>query len=141
VDVLTALKAMTIWAAYQQFEEGSKGSIEVGKLADLVILSEDPTAVPPDDLEAIQVTETIKEGATIFALTPEEIRKGDLMLPGGKAPTPFEDFLNTASVYRDLGLSGRPMRPGMPVRQLARAPHDRGCVTRLLDDIIAQAVL
>jgi predicted amidohydrolase YtcJ len=141
VDVLTALKAMTIWAAYQQFEEGSKGSIEVGKLADLVILSDDPTAVPPDDLEAIQVTETIKEGATIFALTPEEIRKGELMLPGGKAPTPFEDFLNTASVYRDLGLSGRPLRPGMPVRQMARAPHDRGCVTRLLDDIIAQAVL
>jgi predicted amidohydrolase YtcJ len=39
-----------------------------GKLADLVILSDDPTAVPPDDIEAITVTETIKEGVTILAL-------------------------------------------------------------------------
>jgi predicted amidohydrolase YtcJ len=143
VDVMTALKAMTLWAAYQQFEEDSKGSIEVGKLADLVILSDDPTAVAPDDIEAIRVTETIKEGATIFALTPEEIKKGELMLPGGNAATPFEDFLNTASVYRDLVPPDRPMRFGAAslLRQMAKAPHDRGCVTRLLDDIIAQAAL
>jgi predicted amidohydrolase YtcJ len=143
VDVLTALKAMTIWAAYQQFEEASKGSIEVGKLADLVILSDDPTAVPVDDIEAITVTETIKEGVTIFALTPDEIIKGELMLPGGNAATPLQDFLNVASVYRDFGPTDRPLRPGMAsvIRQMANAPHDRGCVTRLLDDIIAQAVL
>ena len=48
VDVMTALKAMTIWPAYQHFEEAPKGSIEVGKLADLVILSDDPTAVAPE---------------------------------------------------------------------------------------------
>lgn len=143
VDVMTALKAMTIWAAYQQFEEGSKGSIEAGKLADLVILSNDPTAVDPDDIEAIKVTETIKEGATIFALTPEEIKKGELMLPGGNAATPFEDFLNTASVYRDLAPPGRPLRFGAAslMRQISNAPHDRGCVSRLLNDILAKAAL
>lgn len=143
VDVLTGLKAMTLWAAYQQFEEGSKGSIEVGKLADMVILSDDPTEVPPDEIEKIQVTATIKEGVTIFALTPDEIIKGDLMLPRGAPDVPFQRFLNAASVYRDFTASGGPMRPGMAsvLRQMANAPHDRGCVTRLLDDIVARAVL
>jgi predicted amidohydrolase YtcJ len=68
VDVITALKAMTIWPAWQHFEEGTKGSIEPGKLADLVILSADPTAVDPETLDRIEVVETIKEGATIFRL-------------------------------------------------------------------------
>jgi len=67
VDVMTALKAMTIWPAYQHFEEEHKGSIEVGKLADLVILSEDPTAVDPETLDRIKVVETIKEGRSIYA--------------------------------------------------------------------------
>jgi predicted amidohydrolase YtcJ len=66
VDVITALKAMTIWPAYQHFEEATKGSLEPGKLADFVILSQDPTAVKPDTIADIKVTETIKEGKTIF---------------------------------------------------------------------------
>ena len=44
VDVVTALKAMTIWPAWQHFEEDAKGTLEVGKLADLVILSDNPTS-------------------------------------------------------------------------------------------------
>lgn len=60
VDVMTALKAMTIWPAYQSFEEDQKGSIEVGKLADLVILSGDPTAGDPETLDRLVVTETIR---------------------------------------------------------------------------------
>jgi predicted amidohydrolase YtcJ len=66
VDVITALKSMTLWAAYQKFEENSKGSLEVGKLADMAILSADPTAVDPTTIDQIKVTETIKEGKTIF---------------------------------------------------------------------------
>jgi predicted amidohydrolase YtcJ len=48
VSVETALKAMTIWAAWQHFEEDTKGTIEVGKLADLVILSDNPLSVPEE---------------------------------------------------------------------------------------------
>lgn len=70
VDVITALKAMTIWPAYHHFEEKTKGSLEVGKLADFAILSKDPTAVEPTTIADIKVTETVKEGKTIFRLEP-----------------------------------------------------------------------
>jgi hypothetical protein len=65
VPVATALKAMTIWSAHQHFEEASKGSIEVGKLADFVVLSDNPMSVDPEALAALKVVETIKEGASI----------------------------------------------------------------------------
>jgi predicted amidohydrolase YtcJ len=70
VDVITALKAMTIWPAYHHFEEKTKGSLEVGKFADFAILSKDPTAVRPTTIADIKVAETIKEGKTIFRLEP-----------------------------------------------------------------------
>ena len=66
VPVATALKAMTIWAAHQHFEEATKGSIEVGKLADFVVLSDNPISVDPEALAALKVVETIKEGASIY---------------------------------------------------------------------------
>jgi predicted amidohydrolase YtcJ len=72
VDVITALKAMTIWPAWQKHEEASKGSIEPGKLADFVILSDDPTAVDPETIDQLDVVETIKEGETIYTRTPKE---------------------------------------------------------------------
>jgi len=62
---------MTIWPAWQHFEEDKKGSIEVGKLADLIILSEDPTAIDQETLDTIKVLTTIKEGSVIFALEQE----------------------------------------------------------------------
>jgi predicted amidohydrolase YtcJ len=66
VPVATALKAMTIWPAWQHFEENNKGSIEVGKLADFVILSNNPLTVPEDDLAGLTIIETIKEGKSIY---------------------------------------------------------------------------
>jgi predicted amidohydrolase YtcJ len=66
VDVMTALKAMTIWPAWQHFEEDDKGSIEVGKIADFVILSADPTAVDPETLADLQVLVTVKDGEVIY---------------------------------------------------------------------------
>lgn len=66
VPVTTALKAMTIWAAHQHFEEATKGSIEVGKLADFAVLSDNPMTVDPDKLAELKVVETIKEGASVY---------------------------------------------------------------------------
>jgi predicted amidohydrolase YtcJ len=61
-----ALQAITTSAAYQYREEASKGSIEVGKRADLVVLSADPNKVEPDAIRDIKVIETIKDGTRIF---------------------------------------------------------------------------
>ena len=61
-----ALKAMTINVAYQYGEAGSKGSLEAGKLADLVILDQNPLKVEPMTIKDIKVVETIKEGRTIY---------------------------------------------------------------------------
>ena len=68
-EKLTAYEAMeciTSWSAYQHFEEGRKGTLTVGKLADLVILDKNPLKVSVDAIKDIVVTETIKEGKTIY---------------------------------------------------------------------------
>jgi hypothetical protein len=61
-----ALQAITTSAAYQYREEASKGSIEPGKRADLVVLSADPTKVAPMTIKDIKVVETIKDGKTVW---------------------------------------------------------------------------
>lgn len=61
-----ALLAITSWSAYQHFEENTKGTLEKGKLADLVVLDQNPLKVPVDEIKDIQVLETIKEGVTVF---------------------------------------------------------------------------
>jgi predicted amidohydrolase YtcJ len=63
---MEALKSITINAAYQYFEERTKGSLEPGKLADLVILDKNPLKVEPGVINKIQVVETIKEGKSIY---------------------------------------------------------------------------
>lgn len=60
------LKAMTIWGAEQYDEQDTKGSLRVGKLADLVILDKNPLKVDPMAIQDIRVMETIKEGRSIY---------------------------------------------------------------------------
>ena len=66
VGPLEALEAITIDGARMYGEEKQKGSIEVGKLADLVVLSANPLTVPAGTIESIRVVETIKEGKTVW---------------------------------------------------------------------------
>lgn len=61
-----ALRSITTWAAYQYFEENSKGSIKEKKLADFVILDKNPIKVDPKAIKDIVVLETIKEGKSVY---------------------------------------------------------------------------
>jgi predicted amidohydrolase YtcJ len=61
-----ALKAITINAAAQYREADQKGSLQVGKLADLVVLDGNPLTVDPMAIKDIKVVETIKEGSTVY---------------------------------------------------------------------------
>ena len=69
-----ALKAITINAAYQNKEEYLKGTIEEGKLADLIILSDNPLKCDPMDIKDIEIIDTIKEGKTLYSRTKTNIR-------------------------------------------------------------------
>jgi predicted amidohydrolase YtcJ len=66
IPIYDALKSVTVNAAYQNFEEGIKGSIAVGKHADFVILSENPLKLRPADLLKLKVMQTISRGKTVF---------------------------------------------------------------------------
>ncbi len=61
-----ALKGMTIWAAYSNFEESLKGSIEIGKYADFVILTKDIMNIPEKDILRTGVVATIVNGSIVF---------------------------------------------------------------------------
>jgi len=70
IDNWQALKALTTEAAWQIFEEKTKGSLEVGKLADMVILDANPLTAAPEALLDIAVLETFKEGKSVYRKEP-----------------------------------------------------------------------
>jgi hypothetical protein len=88
VSPYVALKAITEWAAYQYFEEKSKGTLEPGKLADLVILERDPLRVDPARLSSLKVVATIKEGRPIFRLGIDRIDAASAQAASRVAATP-----------------------------------------------------
>ena len=66
ISVRVALKMHSISGAYASFEEKKKGSIEVGKLADLVLLEKDPTALEPEGIKEIKVMMTMVGGDVMW---------------------------------------------------------------------------
>ena len=61
------LQALTVNGAYEYFEEASKGTLEVGKRADFVVLDKNPIKVEPMAIKEIRVIETIKDGKRVYA--------------------------------------------------------------------------
>ena len=65
ISVTEAMRICTVHGAYASFEENIKGSLEAGKLADIVILGNDPHDVDPDAIIDIPVIRTILGGRTV----------------------------------------------------------------------------
>ncbi|HSV40301.1 MAG TPA: amidohydrolase family protein [Nocardioidaceae bacterium] len=76
LTVWEVLRSLTVDAAYAQGTEESMGTIEVGKAGDLVILSADPTQVPPGELASIKVLATIVDGHVEYCAdtVPDDLR-------------------------------------------------------------------
>ncbi len=66
ISLADAIKMYTLWGAYASFEEDLKGSITLGKLADLVILNDDIFRMAPEDIKDIKVKRTIIAGRTVW---------------------------------------------------------------------------
>lgn len=66
IDVRTALRAHTIWAARQMFLEGKIGSIEVGKYADIAVWNQDPYTAPTDAIKDLECQLTLFQGDVVY---------------------------------------------------------------------------
>lgn len=62
IEVLDALRMHTSWAAYMSFDEHERGTLQEGRIADFVVLSENPLTLSPDQLSRIRVEETYFAG-------------------------------------------------------------------------------
>ncbi|MCP4983436.1 MAG: amidohydrolase family protein, partial [Gammaproteobacteria bacterium] len=67
LSVIDAIRLYTTFSAFAGFEEHIKGSIEPGKLADMIVLSDNPFEIPADALKDIRVTTTIVGGRTVHS--------------------------------------------------------------------------
>ena len=112
IGVNEALKSLTLWAAYQHFEEKDKGSLETGKVADFVVLSGDPFAVDIEKLSELTVVETIKGGRSIY-------RAG--------APTPSLGALPLPATPDRAVASGNDRPPALGIYAFVPAPSQCGC--------------
>jgi predicted amidohydrolase YtcJ len=66
IDIKSAIRAYTLNTAYANFEDDIKGSISVGKLADLVVLSKNLLEIPPTEILKTQVLYTIVDGKVVY---------------------------------------------------------------------------
>ena len=68
ITIDQAMRICTLNGAYASFEENIKGSITAGKLADFVILADDPHDVDPDNIKNIEIVRTVVGGTTMYAV-------------------------------------------------------------------------
>ena len=67
ISVMDAIRVYTINGAYLSKEEGIKGSIEAGKLADMIVLERDILTMPPEEIKDLKVSTTIVGGMIVYS--------------------------------------------------------------------------
>jgi predicted amidohydrolase YtcJ len=105
-DLMTQLKALTIWGAYYVLREDRLGSLEQGKLADYIVLDQDLLNIPTDDIPEVKVAMTVIGGKTVHLLPDlaEELKApsaGPVTWPTNplknryvfKGPPPIPDYM------------------------------------------------
>lgn len=75
ISVMDAIRLQTIWAAFAGFQEKEKGSIEPGKLADLVVVSADPLTLSPDRLADVHTDLVVLDGKVAYERTPSSTNR------------------------------------------------------------------
>jgi hypothetical protein len=141
VDVMTALKAMTIWPAWQHFEEDTKGSIEVGKLADFVILSDDPTAVDREALDTLDVLATIKEDAVVYEAASGTSDGRLPWVPSEAGNGAFARAMQVAALQSELPADMPAMKRRIALKQAERAPHGPTCLSDFVARVLTPAMI
>ncbi len=91
-DLMTQLKALTIWGAYYVLREDRLGSLEPGKLADFVVLDRDIFSVPQDDIPHLKVLMTVIGGKTVHLLP--DMARAVGMAPVGPTTWPGKPLEN-----------------------------------------------
>ncbi len=86
VSVTEALRMLTIWSARAQGEGAIKGSIEPGKLADMVVISDDIMRIPPSAIRDLKVLKTIVGGRVVYQ-APVTDRGADISRHAGSQPS------------------------------------------------------
>jgi predicted amidohydrolase YtcJ len=104
VDFPTALKMFTIWAAQYVLKGDKLGSIEKGKLADLVVLDKDPMTIPGDDLVTIQPQLTIFDGKPVFVHT--DFANEYNLHPDGAVISTYADLVKRRTPRSGVSMGG-----------------------------------
>ncbi|MFQ6012196.1 MAG: amidohydrolase family protein [Thermoplasmata archaeon] len=100
ITVEEALRLLTIDAAYGTFQEDVKGSIAVGKLADLVVLGENPLAIPPERIPDVEVLLTIVGGTAEHCLAYTFLCEGSVEPEQGAAFRSILEDVSGATAFR-----------------------------------------
>jgi predicted amidohydrolase YtcJ len=128
MSVNDALKSLTIWGAYQHFEEKEKGSLETGKVADFVVLSDDPLKCDIEDLDELTVVETIKGGKSIYKAGPKGAKVG--------ASVPHQLPQLAGVQWDEPATDDASQRPRRGIYAFASVPKACGCAGCTLGHIV-----